>query len=61
MLCLAARHASPRSALFRDFRDRLAAAGEPVKAAIVATARKLLVTLNAMPATGTDFDQSLHT
>jgi hypothetical protein len=33
---------------FRDFRDRLQRSGKTPKAAIIATARKLLVTLNAM-------------
>jgi hypothetical protein len=36
---------------FRDFRDRLQRAGKAPKAAIIATARKLLVTLSAMVAT----------
>ena len=39
----------------RDFRERLQRAGKPTKAALTATARKLLVTLNAMLATGTDY------
>ncbi len=56
ILYLAALQASRRSAVFRTFRERLSLAGKPTKAALIATARKLLVTLNAMLATGTDFD-----
>lgn len=56
ILDLAALQASRRSAVFRTFRERLSLAGKPTKAALIATARKLLVTLNAMLATGTDFD-----
>lgn len=55
ILYLAALQASRRSAAFKEFRQRLAGAGKPVKAALTATARKLLVTLNAMLATGTDY------
>jgi transposase len=55
ILYLAALQASRRCAAFKDFRDRLQAAGKPVKAALIATARKLLVTLNAMIASGTDY------
>jgi transposase len=51
MLYLAGLHASRAGSHFRDFRDRLQRAGKPPKAAIIATARKLLVTLNAMLAT----------
>jgi transposase len=40
---------------FSRFRDRLQAAGKSAKAAIIATARKLLVTLNAMLAAGSDY------
>jgi transposase len=39
---------------FRAFRQRLGAAGKSVKQCLVATARKLLVTLDAMLKTGTD-------
>ncbi|AMB44848.1 transposase [Methylorubrum sp. Q1] len=56
ILYLAALQASRRSAVFRTFRERLALAGKPTKAALIATARKLLITLNAMLATGTDYD-----
>lgn len=55
ILYLAALQASRRSAAFKEFRDRLDTAGKPVKAALTATARKLLVTLNAMLARGTDY------
>jgi transposase len=55
MLYLAALQASRWCATFHDFRAKLQAAGKPVKSAIAATARKLLVTLNAMLKTGTDF------
>ena len=44
-----------RSPEFIHFRERLQAAGKSVKAAIIATARKLVVTLNAMLASGTDY------
>lgn len=55
ILYLAALQASRRSATFRDFRQRLQLAGKPTKTALIATARKLLVTLNAMLAAGTDY------
>ena len=48
MLYLAGLHASRVDGHFRDFRDRLQRSGKTPKAAIIATARKLLVTLNAM-------------
>jgi transposase len=54
-LYLAALQASRRSDPFIRFRERLQAAGKSVKAAIIATARKLVVTLNAMLASGTDY------
>jgi transposase len=57
VLYLAALQASRRRALFKDFRHRLQAGGKPVKAAVVATARKLLGVLNAMLASGADFRQ----
>ncbi|MRI55314.1 IS110 family transposase [Methylobacterium sp. DB1607] len=59
ILYLAALQASRRSAVFRTFRERLSLAGKPTKAALIATARKLLVTLNAMLATGTDYDPAI--
>ena len=40
---------------FQAFRTRLQDAGKPFKAAIIATARKLLTILNAMLRTGTDY------
>ena len=55
ILYLAALQASRRSPEFVHFRERLQAAGNSVKAAIIATARKLVVTLNVMPASGTDY------
>ena len=55
LLYIAALHASRHDAGFRAFRARLQAAGKSVKQALVATARKLLTTLNAMLRTGTDF------
>jgi transposase len=54
-LYLAALQASRRSAIFREFRSRLQAAGKSVKATLTATARKLLVTLNAMVSSGTNY------
>lgn len=61
VLYLAARHASRWCPVFKDFRGRLQSAGKPIKAALTATARKLLVTLNAMLATNTDYRQPLPT
>ena len=55
MLYLAALHASRCDPTFGAFRDRMQKAGKPVKAALVATARKLLCTLNAMLAAGVDY------
>ena len=55
ILYLAALQASRRSPQFIHFRERLQAAGKSVKTAIIATARKLVVTLNAMLASGTDY------
>ena len=55
MLYLAALHASRCDDTFGAFRRRLQRAGKPVKAALVATARKLLCTLNAMLAAGADY------
>jgi transposase len=55
ILYLAALQASRRADPFIRFRERLQAAGKSVKAAIIATARKLVVTLNAMLASGTDY------
>ncbi len=61
ILYLAALQASRRSAVFREFRDRLRLAGKPTKAALIATARKLLVTLNAMVANSADYDPATAT
>lgn len=61
ILYLAALQASRRSAVFREFRDRLRLAGKPTKAALIATSRKLLVTLNAMVATSADYDPAAAT
>ncbi len=55
ILYLAALQASRRSPQFIHFRERLQAAGKSVKTAIIATARKLVVVLNAMLASGTDY------
>ena len=55
ILYLAALQASRRSPQFIHFRKHLQAAGKSVKTAIIATARKLVVTLNAMLASGTDY------
>ena len=55
ILCLAVLQGSRRSDTFARFRSRLEAAGKPVKAALTATARKLLITLNAMLANQSDY------
>jgi hypothetical protein len=54
MLCLAALHASRCDPTFGAFRARMQKAGKPVETALVATAGKLLCTLNAMMAEGAD-------
>jgi transposase len=54
MLCLAALHASRCDPTFGAFRARMQKAGKPVETALVATAGKLLCTLNAMVAAGAD-------
>jgi transposase len=41
--------------MFKAFRQKLQASGKPVKAALTATARKLLCVLNSMVADGTYF------
>jgi transposase len=61
MLYIAGLHASRRDAVFRAFRTRLEAAGKPVKAAITATARKLLTVLDAMLASHTDYQPTAPT
>ena len=60
MLYLAALQASRYAPRFKAFRDRLEAAGLTAKQAIIATARKLLVILNAMECTGRNFDPALN-
>ena len=55
MLHIAALHASRRCPNLHAFRRRLQDDGKPAKAAITATARKLLATLNAMIANGADY------
>lgn len=55
MLYLAALQASRRHPIFRDFRAQLEARGKFPKQAIIAVARKLLTTLNAMLRDQTDF------
>ncbi len=54
-LYLAAFNASRRDPALKAFRERLLAAGKPVKLAIVACARKLLTILNAMSRNGSDY------
>ncbi len=60
MLYIAALHASRRCDTFKAFRNRLESSGKPVKAAITATARKLLTVLNAMLAASADFRHEAH-
>ena len=48
VLCMRALVASRHNPAIRDFYQRLLAAGKPKKVALVASMRKLLVTLNAM-------------
>ena len=55
MLYLAALQASRHHPRFRAFRARLQDQGKPPKVAIIAVARKLLITLNAMLRSQTDF------
>lgn len=57
VLYLAALHASRHSTMFKAFRQKLQASGKPVKAALTATARKLLCVLNSMVADGTYFQE----
>jgi transposase len=58
-LYIAALHASRHCPNLAAFRARLQSGGKPVKAAITATARKLLAILNAMAATGTDYREPI--
>jgi len=59
ILYLATLQAPRRSPQFIHFRERLQAAGKSVKTAIIATARKLVVVLNAMLASGTDYQPTV--
>lgn len=61
MLYIAALHASRHAPAFVAFRQRLGIAGKPVKVALVATAHKLLTTLNAMTRTQTDYQAQMPT
>ncbi|WP_328730189.1 transposase [Falsiroseomonas algicola] len=61
ILYRAALQASRRADPFIRFRERLQAAGKSVKAAIIDTARKLVVTLNAMLASGSDYRSAAAT
>ncbi|WIJ24049.1 IS110 family transposase [Devosia sp. RR2S18] len=61
VLYLAALHASRHSTTFKAFRRKLQDAGKPVKAALTATARKLLSVLNSMVADGAYFREILAT
>ena len=47
-LYMAALNAVRRDGLFRSFYQKLRTAGKPAKLALIAVARKLLTTLNAM-------------
>ena len=57
-LYLAAFVASGRDPRFKAFRQRLQAAGKPLKVVITACARKLLTILNAMVRSGQDYRRS---
>jgi transposase len=59
VLYLAALHASRHSATFKAFRRKLQDAGKPVKAALTATARKLLCVLNSMMAENAYFQETV--
>lgn len=58
LLFLAARHAA-RHRAFQDFAQRLEAAGKPKKLILIAVARKLLITLNAMLKENRPFSQAI--
>ncbi len=60
-LDMAALAAIRINAVIKQFHDRLIAAGNPKKLAIVACMGKLLTSLNAMVRTGKAWDDSLHT
>lgn len=55
LLYVAALQASRRDPTFKAFRTRLQGAGKPLRAALVATARKLVTVLNAMLAKAADY------
>lgn len=57
-LYIAAFVASCRDPRFKAFRQRLQAAGKPMKVALTACARKLLTILNAMVRSGHDYRRS---
>lgn len=61
ILYLAALQASRRATPFIRLRDRLQTAGKLVKAVIIATARRLVVTLNAMLASSADYRSAAAT
>ena len=56
-LCMAALSAKTWNPAIRAVFERLRAAGKPFKVCLVACARKLLVTLNAMARSGEAFDR----
>lgn len=58
VLYLAALHASRHSETFKAFRRKLQDSGKPVKAALTATARKLLCVLNSMVSDGAYFRET---
>lgn len=60
-LYMAALNAARADGPVRRFYERLRAAGKPAKAALIAAARKLLVILNAMMRTQTDYRTSVAT
>ena len=54
-LYLAAMNAARFNPVYRPFYERLVAAGKPPKVALIAVARRMLVTLNAMVRDGTEW------
>jgi transposase len=58
LLFLAARHAA-RHPAFKDFAGRLEALGKPKKLILIAVARKLLITLNAMMKENRPFQEAI--
>ena len=59
VLYMAAVAVSRREHRFAELYRRLVGEGEPRKLALVATTRKMLVTLNAMARTGTAWEEHL--